>query len=62
MGLLYSDLQVMGSLYVARPPLPRTHLIVHLDAVPFFFFSIVLRNRDAATTETFTLAARIAGR
>ena len=33
MGLLYSDLQVMGSLYVIRIlPLPLTHLMGHLGA------------------------------
>ena len=33
MGLLYSDLQVMGSLYVTQPPLAPTHLAVKFGAV-----------------------------
>lgn len=59
MGLLYSDLQVMGSLYVTRNLLPLTHFDSAFRCCSIVF-SILLGSRDAAITGFFTPVARIA--
>ena len=50
MGLLYSDLQVMGSLYVIRSLVSLAHLIAHLGAVqlcsPIFWGAAKLSSHD----------------
>lgn len=60
MGLLYSDLQVMGSLYVIPNLLPLTHLMGHSGAVQILL-SLLLEGCDAVITEILTVVARIAG-
>lgn len=60
MGLLYSDLQVMGSLYVIPNFLPLTHSMDHSSGVQMLL-SLLLESCDAVVTEILTVVAPIAG-